>query len=83
MTNKYEREFVAKCIVKRMQDRLLHELSGKKRVNGIDRFSHNTDELLKKENIISKSNQLFKDEILAVSEKFSQVKEVYIMAHTI
>lgn len=83
MINKFEQEFVTKCIVKRMQDRLLFELGGKKRLNGIDRFSHNTDELLKTENIISKSNQLSKDEILEVSEDFSQTKECYIMAHNI
>ena len=81
MVNKFEQEFVSKCIIKRMQERLLFELSGKKRVNGIDRFSHNTDELLKTEKIISKSNQLFKDEILVIIEKLSQAKECYIMAH--
>lgn len=83
MINKLEQEFVLKCIVKRMQERLLFELSGKKRVNGIDRFSHNTDELLKSEKIISKSNQLFKDEILVIIKKFSQAKECHIMAHNI
>lgn len=83
MINKFEQKFVTKCIVKRMQNRFLFELNGKKRVNCIDRFSHNTDELLKKENIILKSNKLSKDEILLISEDFLQVKECYIIAHNI
>ncbi len=83
MINRFEQEFVTKCIVKQMQDRLLFELSGKKRVNGIDRFSHNTDEILKTEKVISKSNHLSKDEILAITEDLSQAKECYIAAHNI
>lgn len=81
MINKFEQAFVTNCIVKRMQDRLLFELSGKKRMNGIDRFSHNADEVLKAETIIAKSNQLSMDEILAVSDHISPETECYIAAH--
>jgi len=83
MVNKYEQEFVSKCIVKRMQERLLFELNGKKRINGIGRFSHNTDNLITVENIILKSNQISKDEIISLIGKFQLTNKCYIVAYNV
>lgn len=50
--NNNEERFVNNCIIKRLQDRLWYELCGKKRKNGISRFCHNADDILKKDKII-------------------------------
>ncbi len=81
MINVLEHKFIKKCIVERMQDRLLFEFGGKKRKKGIGRFCHNTDDLLEPENIFLKSNQLDKDEIIMSTRNFLQPEQCRIVAY--
>lgn len=78
---KAEKIFVERCIINRMQDRILFELNGKKRKNGIGRFSHNAADLLKSESIVASGNKLFKDIIIKLTEKFDTSGKCYIAAY--
>ena len=46
MVAEIEKSFVKRFIKKTKQDRLLFELSGKKRKHGIERFCHSTEDML-------------------------------------
>lgn len=76
-----EKIFVERCIINRMQDRLLFELNGKKRKNGIGRFSHNATDLLKSESIVASGNNLFQDEIIKLTEKFNTSGKCCVVAY--
>lgn len=81
MDNEIEKKFVQQFIIKNIRERLLFELSGKKRPNGIGRFCHNADDLLIKEKIILSGNELFHDEIIKTAEKYNSSKQWYIIAY--
>ncbi|MDE7365448.1 MAG: hypothetical protein K2N27_11345, partial [Ruminococcus sp.] len=59
----------------------LFELNGKKRKNGIGRFSHNASDLLKSESIVASGNNLFQDEIIKLTEKFNTFGKCYVIAY--
>lgn len=80
MSNKIERNFVEKFIVKDKRDRLLFELCGKKRVSGIGRFCHYADEMLLKEKIIVFGNHLHYDEIIKIIEQYGVSEQWHIIA---
>lgn len=81
MENEIEKEFIRKFIVKNIRERLLFELSGKKRQDGIGRFCHNADDLLLKEKIILSGKELFYDDIVKTAEKYNPSKQWYIIAY--
>ena len=66
--NDLEQTFITKCVIKEKQERLLFELNGKKRHDGIGRFSHSTDELIKPNRILLKA-PASQEEILSVIGK--------------
>ncbi len=47
-----EQIFVNKCIIKEKRERLIYELDGKKRRDGISRFCHDTEKMLVPERIV-------------------------------
>ena len=61
MNKAIEESFVNSYIIKSKRERLLYELCGKKRRDGIDRFSHNTDTLLIESKIKLKGQHISKD----------------------
>ncbi len=77
-----EKIFVERCVINRMQDRILFELNGKKRKNGIGRFSHNAADLLKSESIVASGNNLFQDKIIKLTEKFNTSGKCYVVAYS-
>ncbi|MFR4475981.1 MAG: hypothetical protein ACLT3Y_01235 [Ruminococcus callidus] len=70
MIEEIEKSFVKRFIKKTKQDRLLFELSGKKRQHGIERFCHNTEDLIDTERIAYSGNNLFLDEILRIIKQY-------------
>lgn len=81
MDNKIEKNFIQKFIIKNKRERLLFELSGKKRQHGIGRFCHTADDLLLKNKIILSGNKLYYDEIIKTAEKYTLSKQWYIIAY--
>lgn len=81
MDKEIEQRFIRKFIVTNIQERLLFELSGKKRQDGIGRFCDNADDLLLKEKIILSGKELFHDEIVKIAEKYNLSKQWYIIAY--
>lgn len=79
--NEIESKFIQQFIVKNKRDRLLFELSGKKRQAGIGRFCHNADDLLLKEKIILSGKELSHDEMIRTAEKYAVSKQWYIIAY--
>lgn len=77
----FERKFVENFVKKGKRDRLLFELSGKRRINGIGRFCHNAGELLIKEKIIAQGNHLYHDEIIKIAEKYGISEKWHIIAY--
>ena len=61
MNKAIEENFVNSYIIKNKRDRLLFELCGKKRRDGIGRFSHNAEALLKETKIRLKGQYILKD----------------------
>ncbi len=61
MNKAIEESFVNSYIIKNKRDRLLFELCGKKRRDGIDRFSHFADNLLIEAKIKLKGQHISKD----------------------
>lgn len=76
-----EKSFIEKFIKKTKQDRLLFELSGKKRQNGIGRFCHNSEEIINTERIVYSGNSLFADEILKITKQYKVTESCYIIAY--
>lgn len=81
MNNEIEKKFIQQFIIKNKQDRLLFELSSKKRQNGIGRFCHSADDYLIKDKIKLSGNKLYYDEIVKAAEKYSSSKQWYIIAY--
>ena len=52
MLDEIEKSFIECFVVKSKQDRLLFELGGKKRRDGVRRFCHNAEDILKPEKIM-------------------------------
>ena len=80
MIEEIEKSFVKRFIKKTKQDRLLFELSGKKRQHGIERFCHNTEDLIDTERIAYSGNNLFLDETLRIIKQYKVPESCYIIA---
>ena len=80
MIEEIEKSFVKRFIKKTKQDRLLFELSGKNRQHGIERFCHNTEDLIDTERIAYSGNNLFLDEILRIIKQYKVPESCYIIA---
>lgn len=76
-----EKSFVKRFIKKKKQDRLLFELSGKKRQHGIERFCHNAEDMIDTERIVYSGNSLFPDEILKITKQYKVPESCYIIAY--
>ena len=76
-----EKSFVKKFIKKEKQDRLLFELSGKKRQHGIERFCHNAEDMIDTERIVYSGNNLLPDEILKITKQYKVPESCYIIAY--
>ena len=76
-----EKSFVKRFIKKEKQDRLLFELSGKKRQHGIERFCHNAEDMIDTERIVYSGNSLFPDEILKITKQYKVPESCYIIAY--
>lgn len=61
MNKEIEENFVNSYIIKNKRDRLLFELCGKKRRDGIDRFSHCADNFLIEAKVKLKGQHISKD----------------------
>ena len=81
MNKELEKDFVYHFIVKEKRERLLYELSGKKRMDGISRFCHNAVDLIRQDTIIRFGDDLFPEEILHISEKYTSRKQAYVIAY--
>ena len=81
MIEEIEKTFVDKFIIKSQKDRLLFELSGKKRQNAIGRFCHSTENIIKSDRIVSSGDTLFSDEILAIAKQYNVSGLCYIIAY--
>lgn len=81
MVEEIEKSFVERFIKKEKQDRLLFELSGKKRQNGIERFCHNAKDMINTERIAYSGNSLFPDEILKITKQYQVPELCYIIAY--
>lgn len=64
-----EKSFVEKYIINSKKERLLFELSGKKRREGLERFCHNAEEMLSTEKIATSGNHLLMEDILDIINK--------------
>ena len=76
-----EKSFVKRFIKKEKQDRLLFELSGKKRQHGIERFCHNAKDMIDTERIVYSGNNLLPDEILKITKQYKVPELCYIIAY--
>lgn len=76
-----EKSFVKRFIKKEKQDRLLFELSGKKRQHGIERFCHNAEDMIDTERIVYSGNNLLPDEILKITKQYKVPELCYITAY--
>ena len=76
-----EKSFVKRFIKKEKQDRLLFELSGKKRQHGIERFCHNAEDMIDTERIVYSGNNLLLDEILKITKQYKVPESCYIIAY--
>lgn len=76
-----EKSFVKRFIKKEKQDRLLFELSGKKRQHGIERFCHNAEDMIDTERIVYSGNNLLPDEILKITKQYEVPELCYIIAY--
>ena len=81
MNDRIEKSFIDKFIIKSKQDRLLFELSGKKRKRGIGRFCHSTEDIIKSDRIVASGNNLFFEEILSVAKHYGVSGLCYIIAY--
>ena len=81
MIAEIEKSFVKRFIKKTKQDRLLFELSEKKRQQGIGRFCHSTEDMIDTERITYSGNDLFSNEILRVTRQYKVPELCYIIAY--
>lgn len=80
MNKELEKDFIDRFVVKEKRDRLLYELSGKKRKDGVSRFCHNAGDLIRQDTIIRSGNDLFPEEILCLCGKYTSRKQAYLIA---
>lgn len=81
MNTSIERTFVKSFICKRMQNRLIFELSTKNRNKAITRFAHISDELIESKYVIFRSNKLTNFEVeTKLLEYCDKNKKVYIIS---
>ncbi len=78
---KIEHFFVNNFVVKNRKQRLFYELSGKKRIDGMMRFCHGTEEMIIKEKIIASGTDLCEQEILPIIRQHTNAGNAYIMAY--
>lgn len=76
-----EQFFVNNFVVRNRRQRLLFELSGKKRIDGMMRFCHGTLKLIIKEKIIASGTDLYEKEILHIIRQHTNAENAYIMAY--
>lgn len=81
MERETERRFVQCFVRQEKRERLLFELSGKKRREGIGRFCHGADNLLKKEKIIA-SGPLNIGQIRPYVERYAPGETCYVCAYS-
>ncbi len=58
-----EQEFIENFIAKEWRERLAYELASKKRVAGLDRFSHNAEALLNRSRLVARTAKLEKKDM--------------------
>ena len=81
MNNKFELEFVNNYITKGKRERLLYELtSKKKRKNAISRFCHNTLAYIDKNKVVYEGNTISVYELEKLIKKYSKNKEGYVIS---
>lgn len=81
MNNKFELEFINNYITKNKRERILYELtSKKKRKNAIGRFCHNTLEYIDKTKIVYKGNTISVYELENLIKKYTKDKEGYLIS---
>ncbi|MDE5569092.1 MAG: hypothetical protein K2I82_00350 [Ruminococcus sp.] len=80
MINKYEENFVKKFVINTRQERLIFELNGKKRQNGIGRFCHSVADFIKMDKIIAEGNKLYTENIISIINKYNIFDKWYILA---
>lgn len=74
-----EEKFVKMFIKKQYQERLLFELSSKKREKAIDRFSHETKKLLKENLILMQGEKISQEDIEKLLGIKKNSKDVYVI----
>ena len=79
MNAEIEKAFVRSCITANKRERLLFELSGKRRIDGIGRFCHRADEMILK-SAISKSGQYIKQDLWAEVSAAAD-KKCYVISY--
>ena len=80
MNSELEKDFIYRFVIKEKRERLLYELSGRKRMDGISRFCHNAADLIRQDAIIRSGDDLFSEEILRIIEKYTSRKQAYLIA---
>lgn len=80
MNKAIEESFVNSYILNNKRDRLLFELCGKKRRDGIDRFSHSADNFLIESKIKLKGQHISKDLQIIVTE--SKCHKCYVISYS-
>ena len=81
MNNKFELEFINNYITKNKRERILYELtSKKKRKNAIGRFCHNTLEYIDKTKIVYEGNTISVYELENLIKKYTKDKEGYLIS---
>ncbi len=81
MLDEIEKSFIECFVVKSKQDRLLFELGGKKRRDGVGRFCHNAEEILRPEKIMMSGDCLLIQNIMEVCRQYDISQECYIIAY--
>lgn len=81
MNREYEENFINKFIVKSRRQRILYELSNKKkRTEGVWRFCHGTSELVIDSKIIYEGNSISNKEISLLIKKYTKEEQCYIIS---
>ena len=81
MDKAVERKFVNTFIQERLQERIIGELaSAKKRQKAISRFCHTTDDIVKPQYILNKSNKLNSDTIMETIRKMTELTSCYVIS---
>lgn len=76
-----EKAFADRFIVRDKRKRLILELSGRKRKDGIARFCHGAESLLMENRVVLSGSALYYDEILEYIRGHEEAGRCYIMAY--